>query len=325
MKSMGAKTGLLVKAPLLSNSILIEMFLEDCHIRGFTQRTIDTYASDLKTFFNQVTRPALEVNLSELRRFLIWLRDERHLVDSTISTYYSALHSFFEYLEFEGHVENNAVPRFRRRYLAFLRKNSRGSFGNSERQLISVDDMRRLINSIMGPRDKAVVTLLAKTGIRRQELVNIDIEDIDWVEQSITLKTTAKRNNRLVFFDDECTRILRRWLQSRDNWHVDDNVKALFVNEQSKRLNRNGIYNLVTKYAERLGLHDPHSKDLKKRFTPHCCRHWFTTHLRRAGMPREHIKELRGDSRAETMDIYYHIDRKELRDSYLAHIPQLSI
>jgi hypothetical protein len=42
-------------------------------------------------------------------------------------------------------------------------------------------------------------------------------------------------------------------------------------------------------------------------------------------MPREHIKELRGDSRAETMDIYYHIDRKEFRDSYLAHIPQLGI
>jgi integrase/recombinase XerD len=325
MKSIGAKTGLLVKPQSLNNRDLIEMFLKDCHIRGLTQRTIDTYASDLKIFFNHVTRSALEVDLSELRRFLTWLRDKRDLADSTISTYYSALHSVYEYLEFEGYVEKNPVPRFRRRYLAFLKKNSRGSSGNSERQLISIDDMRRLINSILDPRDKAVVTLLAKTGIRRQELVNIDIEDIDWVEQSITLKPTAKRNNRLVFFDDECTRILRRWLQSRDNWHVEDKVRALFVNEQGERLNRNGIYNLVIKYAERLGLHDPYSKDLKKRFTPHCCRHWFTTHLRRAGMPREHIKELRGDSRSETMDIYYHIDRKELRDSYLAHIPQLSI
>ena len=85
------------------------------------------------------------------------------------------------------------------------------------------------------------------------------------------------------------------------------------------------IYNLVTKYAKRLGIHNPKSKDLRKKFTPHCCRHWFTTHLRKAGMPREHIKELRGDSRSETMDIYHHIDRKELRDSYLAHIPQLGI
>jgi len=325
MNGVGAKTRVLMEAQSPSNRDLIEMFLEDCHIRGLTQRTIDNYASNLKAFFNHIKRPALEVDLSELRRVLTWLRDERDLADSTISMYYSALHSFYEYLEFEGHVENNPVPRFRRRYLAFLRKNSRGSSGNSERQLISIDDMRRLVNSIMGPRDKAVVTLLAKTGIRRQELVNIDIEDIDWVEQSITLKPTAKRTNRLVFFDDECARILRRWLQTRDNWHVSDNVKALFVNEQGERLNRNGIYNIVTKYAERLGLHDPKSEDLRKRFSPHCCRHWFTTHLRRAGMSREHIKELRGDSRSETMDIYYHIDRKELRDSYLAYIPQLRI
>jgi len=325
MKSVGARTKLLLEAQSLGNSDLVEMFLEDCQIRGLTQRTIDNYASNLKTFFNRVKRPALRIDLSELRRFLTWLRDERDLADSTISMYYSALQSFYEYLEFEGYTEGNPVPRFRRRYLSFLRRNKRGSSGNSERQLISIDDMRRLIDSIMKPRDKAVVTLLAKTGIRRQELVNIDIGDIGWIEQTVTLKPTAKRTNPVVFFDDECGRILRRWLQTRNNWHVNEKMKALFVNEQGMRLNRNGIYNLVTKYAERLDLHDTHSKHLRNKFTPHCCRHWFTTHLRRAGMPREHIKELRGDSRSETMDIYYHIDRKELRDSYLVHIPQLGI
>jgi len=59
----------------------------------------------------------------------------------------------------------------------------------------------------MNPRDKAVVTLLAKTGVRRQELVNLDVGDIDLVELSITLKPTAKRTNRTVFFDDECARM----------------------------------------------------------------------------------------------------------------------
>ena len=53
--------------------------------------------------------------------------------------------------------------------------------------------------------------------------------------------------------------------------------------------------------------------------------HWFITHLRRAGMTREFIQELRGDARKEAIDIYDHIDKKELRESYLAHIPQLGI
>lgn len=64
---------------------------------------------------------------------------------------------------------------------------------------------------------------------------------------------------------------------------------------------------------------------LEIRFCPHCCRHWSCTHLFRAGMRREFIQELRVDSRKEAIDIYNHIDKKELRESYLAHIPQLGI
>ncbi len=68
-----------------------------------------------------------------------------------------------------------------------------------------------------------------------------------------------------------------------------------------------------------------HGARLEDRFTPHCCRHWFVTHLLRAGMSRDFVKELRGDTRGEAIDIYNHIDKKDLRESYLAHIPQLGI
>jgi integrase/recombinase XerD len=91
------------------------------------------------------------------------------------------------------------------------------------------------------------------------------------------------------------------------------------------RLERTGISHMVVKNAERVGLHNPNSDRMEDHFSPHCCRHWFTTHLRRAGMPREFIQELRGDVRKEAIDIYDHIDKKELRESYLAHIPQLGI
>jgi integrase/recombinase XerD len=92
-----------------------------------------------------------------------------------------------------------------------------------------------------------------------------------------------------------------------------------------ERLNRHGVYDAVTNTAKRVGIHKPNSDRMEDHFSPHCCRHWFTTHLRRAGMPREFIQELRGDVRKEAIDIYDHIDKKELRESYLAHIPQLGI
>ncbi|HEC93554.1 MAG TPA: recombinase, partial [Candidatus Atribacteria bacterium] len=66
-------------------------------------------------------------------------------------------------------------------------------------------------------------------------------------------------------------------------------------------------------------------KKLEDHFSVHCFRHYFTTHLLRNGMPREYVKELRGDARNEAIDIYHHIDKDELRKSYLAHIPQLGI
>jgi integrase/recombinase XerD len=164
--------------------------------------------------------------------------------------------------------------------------------------------------------------LLAKTGLRRKELIILDVDDMDWVDQSIRLKPSPKRTNRTVFFDDEAAIILHRWIKPRETRNV-KGAKALFINNLGGRLNRNGVYLAVSKPAEMIGLHNPNSDRMDDHFSPRCCRHWFTTHLRRAGMPREFIQELRGDVRKEAIDIYDHIDKKELRESYLAKISQL--
>ena len=90
-------------------------------------------------------------------------------------------------------------------------------------------------------------------------------------------------------------------------------------------MGRLGVHGLVTKIAKNVELHDPTSPRMEDHFSPHNCRHWFTTHLIRSGMSRDFVKELRGDIRHEAIDIYNHIDKKELKESYLAHIPQLGI
>ena len=214
----------------------------------------------------------------------------------------------------------NPVLAVRKRYLKRYKDNDDGQ----ARKLISVEEMANLINCTMDLRDKAVIALLAKTGIRRHELVELDISDVDLIENRIRLKPTAKRTNRTVFFDDEAAYLLRRWLKIREGINPKGNP-ALFLNAEGERLNRSGVYNLVVEAARRTGLHDPASERLEDHFGPHCCRHWFCTHLFRAGMRREFIKELRGDSRKEAFDLYNHIDLKELKEAYLACIPQLGI
>jgi integrase/recombinase XerD len=300
---------------------LIRDFIADCELRGMSSESIRSYRSNLRIFHAYLRRegiPVLMVDKDGLRSFLAYLKEERRVSHKRTENYFSSLSSFYEYLSYEGYVAVNPVLPVRKRYLKTYKK---GESKQAQRKLISVEEMSTLVNSIFNVRDRALVTLLAKTGIRRGELIRIDMDDIDWEGQSITLKPRAKRSNRVVFFDGEAAKVLRDWLRVREEMKPE--TKALFVGERGKRFQRNGVYTAVTMWAQGVDLHDPSSPRLEDHFTPHCCRHWFTTHLRRAGMPREFIQELRGDKRRDAIDIYDHIDGDELRRAYLAYIPKL--
>lgn len=306
-----------------SSKDFIVQFKEDCEIRGLSNESTRRYLSSLGIFAQYLAERGQDILLVDknvVKAFLDYLRREREVSQKTAENYFCALASFYEFLEYEDHIDKNPINSVRKRYLHRYKDNDDGQ----ARKLISVEEMAKLISSVLDIRDKAVITLLAKTGIRRKELINLDVDDVNIVEQSIRLKPTPKRTNRTVFFDDETAIILHRWLRARESRNTKCS-KALFINNEGGRLNRNGVYSIVIKAAERVGLHNPNSDRSEDRFSPHCCRHWFTTHLRRAGMSREFIQELRGDVRREAIDIYDHIDRKELRESYLAHIPQLGI
>ena len=166
--------------------------------------------------------------------------------------------------------------------------------------------------------------LLFKTGMRVGELTSLDVNDVNIDKGELTLKLKMKRSNRVLFLDNEAIAVLQRWLAARKN-RKDAGDKTLFISKTGTRITKKSAEKLIEKHAERLGLHNPGASKLEDRFTPHCCRHWFVTHLLRAGMSRDFVKELRGDTRGESIDIYNHIDTKELMESYLAHIPQLGI
>lgn len=304
---------------------LLEEYFKDAELQGLDERTIQTYRSDLQYFINWLDVDPRAAGRDELREFLYHLRNDRTARDgstglkpSTLNIYFAAMNSFYQFLTYESEVQENPVPEIRDRYLDIGQDDS-----SSSRQLLSIKEMSTLVHGTLNPRDRAIIILFAKTGIRRNELIQIDLQDIDWKEQSIRLKPTPKRTNLVVFFDGEAARCLERWLRARESGEPD--TDALFTNQFDGRLKRHGVYSAVTNNAENVGFHAPDSTDPQERFTPHCCRHWFTTHLRRSGMKREFIQELRGDTRGDSIDIYDHIDREELREAYLAHIPSLGI
>jgi integrase/recombinase XerD len=244
----------------------------------------------------------------------------RKLKKGYLDRSFSCLAVWYDYLDEQGNVQKNPVKSIQKKYLRQYKPDCQ------TRQIISIEQAANIVQATIDTRDRAILLLLLKTGIRRNELVTLDLDDIDLDNLSLTLKPTAKRTNRELYFDQETAIALARWIRSREKRRTKkEDQKALLISYKANRLSRQGVTEAVTKAAERVAIHNPNSSRLEDHFTPHCCRHWFTTYLIRSGMPRDFIKELRGDVRHEAIDIYNHIDKKELRESYLAHIPQLGI
>ncbi len=311
--------------PQQTNAALLEAFAEDATLRGLTKETLRaylSYGSILAEFLASKGKGFLDVDgdlLKDILRYVL----SRKVKAKTVRAYFSALSAVCDYLQYEGLLPANPVPPFRKRYLRDYKK--RRGEDDGVRRLLTIEEVRLLIGSTLDPRDPAMLYVLAKTGVRREELIAIDVGDIDFVTGAIKLKSHPKRSNPLVFIDDECSHALKAWLRARDEYALSSGEPALFVGQHGGRLRRQGVYEAVVGQAVACGLQSADERDPGKRVTPHVFRHFFTTMLRRNGMPREFIKWLRGDARNEAIDVYDHIDPDEVRKAYLACVPRLGL
>jgi integrase/recombinase XerD len=294
-------------------------FVQYLELHGRAKVSVNSVIWAVKRYLTWANKAGLDASQGreeDLLSYLGYMR-AKGLRKTTLARNFSCLSVWFAYLVRTKQLPQNPIPEIAD-YLKTFKKEIR------RRQLVSVEEAADIVAATIDTRDRAILLLLFKTGIRRNELVTLDIDDVELEEQAITLKPTGKRSNRSVFFDAEAGHALARWLKSREIRYKKDQ-KALFLSNKGLRLGGAGVDMVVREAAMRVSLHNHKSDRMDDKFTPHCCRYWFTTHLRRAGMPREFIQELRGDARREAIDIYDIIGQKELRESYLAHIPRLGV
>jgi integrase/recombinase XerD len=308
--------------PQDKSASLIQLFRADCVDRGLTKNTVRMYAIHARRFAEYLSKANVDVFAVDKNALRLYLNDLRNqeLKHSSIVKIFTSISAFYDFLVEEDLIAVNPVQRMRKRYLHSYKEHDESQM----RRTISVEEASKLVNSVLSTRDRAIVVLLLKTGLRCGELCSLDVNDIDLPEMTIRLKPAAKRSNRVLPIDLETAEVLGRWLKARDTRTKEDK-QALFLSSQGERLSTVRVNSLVKQYAERVGLHNPNSDRLGDRFSPHCARHFFTTALIRAGMPRDFVKELRGDVRREAIDIYNHIDKRELKESYLSHKPQLGV
>jgi len=305
----------------------LKEFLDDCTARGLSSQTIATYKSNIRHFLEVTGKDPRDIQMNDFRSFLGHLRTMTYKVGrqervgvapATMNAYFSAIGSFYEFMEWEHYVDANLVPKFRKRYLRIKHQRN----GDNTRQLISIEQMIELLELCLKEGDIlawAFIFFAAKTGLRRGELLAMKVQDLDFMLSTFHVSPKAKRTNRQGFMDDELVYVMQQLLEWREPRALSD---ALWITPSGYPLNGNDAYEMVTGYASMLGFHDPRGP-LSKKFGVHCLRHFFTTWMRREGTPREILKELRGDVRGEAIDVYDHIDVKEVEEVYLKKVFKL--
>lgn len=166
-----------------------------------------------------------------------------------------------------------------------------------------------------GQRDRLVLRMLYETGMRRSELANLPIENIDTV--GLSIKVHGKRDKeRVIPIENEMAHNITRYLALREQVIAEqreqhpeyEEPRTLLVSSDGKAVTDGKIYKIVEKYMSVLSN--------AERTSPHIFRHTFATHMLDEGANIDAIKDLLGHSSLDSTEIYTHVTRQHLKETY---------
>ena len=147
----------------IANSNLIEDFRCDLRLQRKTETTITNYCEWVRRFADFLGIDLLEVKRDDLKKYLDHLLNAQGMRATSIKFVFGCISSFYTFLVDESMIVDSPLPAFRRKYLRSYKNES----ASRPRQLISIPQAKLLVNSILDVKDKTVVVLLFKTGMRR--------------------------------------------------------------------------------------------------------------------------------------------------------------
>jgi site-specific recombinase XerD len=167
------------------------------------------------------------------------------------------------------------------------------------------DDLNRLIKVEASSRDRAMILLLLRTGMRIGELLNITINDINLKEKKIMIHEGLKnRRGRVVYYSDDASDALEIWRKEKKT-----NTEIVFYGHRGKPLSYPAARMVFVKYLKQAGLSD-------KGYTLHCLRHTYATELLNAGMRLECLETLMGHTSLEVTRRYARLTDRTREEQY---------
>jgi len=283
--------------------------------RNVSEHTLRNYLSDLEQFYDTLcpvdaagSRPHIDVRQIDhitIREYMAKLHREKRKKTS-IARKLATLRTFFKFLCREQIVEMNPArlvssPRLEKKLP----------------RVLSVDDVCRFIETpdpetVLGKRDRAILELLYATGMRVSELVGLNLEDVDFRNDSIRVRGKG-RKERIVPFGSKAKEAMQEYLGVRGELLIEASEderdpKVFFLNYQGTRITTRSVGRMLDKYISECAL----SHDI----SPHSLRHSVATHLLSAGADLRAIQELLGHARLSSTQIYTQVSMEQLMKVY---------
>ena len=279
-------------------------FLE--HEKRFSPHTIKAYKNDLNQFFS-FTESVYDLNsASNIRHIHIrsWVVDlmQQQTSARSVNRKLSSLKTYFKFLLKRRFIDKNPMLKI-----------VGPKIGKRLPVAVSKKNLEKLFNEVdfgegyPGARNRMILEVLYSTGMRRAEMINLRIADLDFAKNYLKVMGKGGKE-RLVPFSTNLRSALHDYLAIRNENFPDGQESFLFLTDKGKTLYPKLVYNLVKKYLSLITTVEQKS--------PHVLRHSFATHLSDNGADLNAIKELLGHANLSATQIYTHNSIEKLRKVY---------
>ena len=299
-------------------------------IQGCSQKTVDEYLLDLRTFFRFIIAKQngidpdsdefceisivnidvdyiKDVTTEQIYDFLLYTGNVRKNMWASKARKLSAIKGLFKFMTVKrGYLEENPAaniesPKHKKTLPKFL--------SLAEAKLL-LDTVRNDVSSKTRLRDLCIITLFLNCGMRLNELVGINLTDLDRELSHVRVLGKGSKE-RIIYLNDACRVVLADYLQNYRLIEKNHNIydKALFLSNREKRISDKMVQAMVYKYLDMSGLGSKH-------YSVHKLRHTAATLMYQTGnVDIRVLKDILGHEQLNTTQIYTHVSDKNMMNA----------
>jgi integrase/recombinase XerC len=280
--------------------------------KNFSDHTLGAYKSDISSFkafcrdeFD--SDHIIDIDYSAIRSWIVVLVNSG-ISNRSINRKVASLKAYYKFLHQLGRIDINPLSGHKA-----LKTSKRVEVPFSENEMEIVLKQIPFEKDFEGVRDKLMIELLYTTGIRRAELINLKVTDVDL--KGNLMKVLGKRNKeRLVPLLQSTIAIFVDYFEERNGLNNLENNQYVFLSKTGSKIYSTLVYRVINKYLSKV------SSKVKK--SPHILRHTFATHMLNNGADLNSVKELLGHSSLASTQVYTHNSIAELKKVHFTSHPR---